>query len=161
MADPTVRQMLDSSPGLPPGDTYGQDSGFDANTKALLYAFQQFFGGGASGGTGGASDTTPSAFQPRTNQGSLFAVPAGTTNGTAMPNKPTYTDGFTLYMAQGDVVTGYFHDLPFTPSGVPSITVTYDATDSAQIVDVPQAGGNRNFFVTATSGSPTAIWVQR
>lgn len=112
-------------------------------------------------GIGGGAITPVSIGGPVTPQGDQFLVPAGTTNGTVMPNRPAYTSGFTLFMGDGDVVTGYFHELPFTPSGAPGLTNTYGPYDGGLIVNVPEAAGSRNFFVTSITGTPQAIWVQR
>lgn len=95
------------------------------------------------------------------DQGLQFLVPSGTTNGTVMPNRPSTTNGFTLFLGDGDVVTGYFAAVGFTPSGAPSNTISYGPYSGGAVVDVPQAGRSRTFFVTTITGTPQAIWVQR
>lgn len=104
-----------------------------------------------------ASGGTPATV----DQGLQFLVPAGTTNGTVMPNRPATTDGFTLYLGDADVVTGYFAAVGFSPSGAPAATISYGPYSGGAVVDVPQASRGRTFFVTAITGTPQAIWVQR
>lgn len=84
--------------------------------------------------------------------GSLFAVPAGSTNGTALGVKPADAAGVRFYLGASDTVTGYFASA--AAGSAPSTTVTFSGANGPAWDE--NLGDSMNFFVTSKTGSPVA-----
>ena len=89
------------------------------------------------------------------SQGGLQAVPAGSTNGTVLPNRPTKTDGVRFEVGGGSSIT--FTIATAQPGSAPAITKTI-ATEGTH--DEPLAPGD-SIYVTMKSGTVNFRWVQR
>lgn len=84
--------------------------------------------------------------------GSMMAVPAASTNGTAIGTKPTGCTGVRLYCDSGDAIT--FTIQTAAPTTAPSETFTFSGPggwDEGLL-------GDANVYVTAITGSPSFRW---
>jgi hypothetical protein len=95
------------------------------------------------------------ANNPNTGIGALTAVPAASSNGTALGTMPTGAVGTRLYLASGDSVT--FTIATSAPSSPPSATFTVSGSTTGPNWDEALAGGAM-IYVTATAGSPHFRW---
>ena len=83
--------------------------------------------------------------------GDLSAVPAGTTNGTAIATIPSNAKAVRFYLPAGASVT--FTISGTAPSSAPSVTFTIANSTTGYNWDEPIPYG-MNIYVTAISGSP-------
>ena len=95
------------------------------------------------------------ANNPSTGIGALTAVPAASTNGTALGAQPTGAVGARLYLASGDSVT--FTIATSAPVAPPAATFTASSSATGPNWDEALAGGAM-IYVTAKSGSPLFRW---
>ncbi len=94
------------------------------------------------------------ANNPSTGIGALTAVPAATTNGTALGTMPNGAVGARLYLGSADSVT--FTIAASAPSSAPAETFT--ASGSVTGPNWDEALNGQMIYVTATSGSPKFRW---
>jgi hypothetical protein len=95
------------------------------------------------------------ANNPSTGLGALSAVPAGSTNGTALGSPPAGTVGARLYLPPGASVTFTIAAAP--PTGAPANSFTVSQSSTGPNWDEAFSGGQM-MFVTATIGSPMFRW---
>ena len=86
--------------------------------------------------------------------GALTAVPAGSTNGTALGTMPAGAQGARLYLPTGASIT--FAVASAAPSSAPT-TFTISASTTGPNWDENLSGGQM-IYVTAVSGSPLFRW---
>jgi hypothetical protein len=114
-------------------------------------------GGGGSGGTvaQGTAGSSAWLFTTVRGVGSLTAVPAGSTNGTALGTMPSGATGVRFYLPSGASVT--FTIASTAPSSAPSLTFTVSQSGTGPNWD-EALGNGEMIYVTATSGSPLFRW---
>jgi hypothetical protein len=95
------------------------------------------------------------ANNPSTGLGPLTAVPAGSTNGTALGTPPAGTVGVRLYLPAGASVT--FTIAASQPASAPAVTFTVSQSGTGPNWDEALSAGEM-IYVTATSGSPLFRW---
>ena len=95
------------------------------------------------------------ANNPSTGLGALTAVPAGSTNGTALGAPPAGMVGARFYLPAGASVT--FTIASAQPSGAPAASFTASQAGTGPNWDEALSGGQM-IYVTATSGSPLFRW---
>jgi hypothetical protein len=83
--------------------------------------------------------------------GALTAVPAGSSNGTALCTLAAYAIGVRFYLSSGDSVT--FTIAGTAPVSPPSTTYTISFTNTGPNWDENLSNGQM-IYVTATAGSP-------
>jgi hypothetical protein len=86
--------------------------------------------------------------------GALTAVPAGSTNGTALGTLPATAKGARLYLPTGASVT--YTIAASAPGSAPSATFTVSASTTGPNWDEDLSG--QMIYVTAVSGSPLFRW---
>lgn len=97
----------------------------------------------------GPVTTTPAGL------GAMQAVPAGSTNGTALGVAPAGARGARLYLPSGASIT--FTVTASAPTAAPGSTFTVSASGTGPNWDEDLAGGQM-IYVTATAGSPLFRW---
>lgn len=95
------------------------------------------------------------ANNPSTGLGPLTAVPAGSTNGTALGVSPAGAVGARLYLPAGSSVT--FTIAGAQPASAPAATFTASQAQTGANWDEALSGGQM-IYVTATSGAPLFRW---
>ncbi len=95
------------------------------------------------------------ANNPSTGLGPLTAVPAGSTNGTALGSPPLGAVGARLYLPVAASVS--FTIAAAQPTGAPSSTFTVSQSGTGPNWDEALSGGQM-IYVTATAGSPQFRW---
>jgi hypothetical protein len=95
------------------------------------------------------------ANNPSTGLGALTAVPAGSTNGTALGSMPVGAVGVRLYLPAGASVS--FTVAAAQPAGAPVAVFTASQSGTGPNWDEALTGGQM-IYVTATSGSPLFRW---
>ena len=86
--------------------------------------------------------------------GAFTAVPAGSTNGTVLPGRPTGARGVVFYLPTGADVS--YTIATAAPESAPSLVHTVDDT----IGRLEEAlGPETNIYVTAKTGSPFFRWL--
>jgi|GEM_PF-4339521 len=92
---------------------------------------------------------------PSTGLGALAAVPAGSTNGTALGTPPDGAVGARLYLPSGASVS--FTVAATAPTAAPSPVFTISQAGTGPNWDEALAGGQM-IYVTATTGAPLFRW---
>ena len=176
----TVAILLQVSSGVPTAmdgePLYAEDSyrKYDAPLPADLYARAitggpgvvevlpiGAAGGGGGGGSGGtvAQGAAGSSPWPVTTTpaglGAMQAVPAGSTNGTALGTPPAGSRGARLYLPPGASVT--FTMASAAPASPPAVTFMVSQAGTGPNWDEDLAGGQM-IYVTAMAGSPLFRW---
>jgi len=95
------------------------------------------------------------ANNPSTGLGALTAVPAGSTNGTALGTPPLGAVGMRFYLPAGAAVT--FTIAATAPGSAPANTFTVSQSGTGPNWDEALSGGEM-IYVTATTGSPLFRW---
>jgi len=95
------------------------------------------------------------ANNPSTGLGAFTAVPAGSTNGTALGSPPLGTVGARLYLPAGASVT--FAIAAAQPTSAPANSFTASQAGTGPNWDEALSGGQM-IYVTATAGSPLFRW---
>ena len=92
---------------------------------------------------------------PSTGMGALQAVPAGSTNGTALGSVPDGAVGARFYLPGGSSVT--FTVIDTAPTSPPAAVFTISQAGSGPNWDEALSGGQM-IYVTALSGGPLFRW---
>ncbi|MCX7382487.1 MAG: hypothetical protein NT133_13960 [Alphaproteobacteria bacterium] len=93
---------------------------------------------------------------PTTGVGALAAVPAGSTNGTALGTMPDGAVGARLYLPAGGAVSFTIAGTP--PASAPAAIFTASQALTGANWDEPLADGQM-LYVTATAGAPLFRWI--
>ena len=94
------------------------------------------------------------ANNPSTGIGAFTAVPAGSTNGTALGTMPPGAVGARFYLGSTDSVT--FTIAATQPTAAPALTFTVSGSGTGPNWD--EALNGQMIFVTATAGAPKFRW---
>ncbi len=95
------------------------------------------------------------ANNPSTGLGALSAVPAATTNGTALGVMPAGAVGARLYLPTG--ASGSFTVAAVQPVAAPGVVFTVSQSGTGPNWDEALAGGQM-IYVVAASGNPLFRW---
>jgi hypothetical protein len=95
------------------------------------------------------------ANNPSTGLGALSAVPAASTNGTALGVMPAGAVGARLYLPAGASVS--FTVAAAQPAAAPAVVFTVSQSGTGPNWDEALAGGQM-IYVVAVSGSPMFRW---
>jgi hypothetical protein len=87
--------------------------------------------------------------------GALTAVPAGTTNGTALGAMPAGSIGARIYLNASDSIT--FTVATAAPGSAPASTFTVTGSTNGSILDEQLSNGEM-IYITAKTGTPQFRW---
>jgi hypothetical protein len=94
------------------------------------------------------------ANNPSTGLGALTALPAASTNGTALGTLPAGAVGARLYLGTSDTIT--FTIATTAPSSPPAATFTLSSATGPNWDEA--LSGGAMIYITAKSGSPMFRW---
>lgn len=122
------------------------------------------FNGAAGTTAAGNSNTTGGT--PRTSQGNYQTLTA-TTNGTEVPNRPTYTNGLYVYAPNGSQLQWFIAPTGTTPTGPANGNQIKKVAGADTEYPIYLSGSDSVFVTLASAGTGTGTppiqvqWVQR